>query len=119
MTNKHTVLLPDNTTRTRNSANRVYTHAVAVASTAATVIEENTAILARAEETGSRNGQGKRYYDAIEADLNEAKAAGSPEALVAWGVIAWAGRPDLAEKAAAPHRGRFAAVRIIEATLSH
>lgn len=120
-----TVTLPDGTPAKRTSENRTYTHAIAVCDTVGHRLGKTREELASQEKmTASYRavvaaGEVEARYartltladyerfvvngEAREATLREAIAAleaRPADEELGWGVSGWAGRPDLAEKAA-------------------
>jgi hypothetical protein len=139
--NKHLTTLPDGTTATRNSKGRTYSHAIAVRTTEAELrdrAERNVAnhldSIARIEARLA-TGEG---YEAPEGGFahwsrvcdehnlpidvkNLAKAEAELAAITGdrWGVLSWASRPDLADKAAdTARRQSWAEVRILPAEVA-
>lgn len=140
MSNKHSVVLPDDNTVTRTSANKVYTHVVAYYVPADLVrqrlIEEATyrqeqvdryRALAAKGGTSEPRANGKSFdisaaQYTVWADDNQAKSDALIEkAAVAtdskWALAGWCSRIDLAVKLGATEAKRGHRVEIIETTV--
>ena len=116
MAKKHTyeAILPDGYVATRTTA-RIYTHVIAAIRTQA-AYDEGIASYLQAIEWGNTGTGSWTKEDAIRktAELEEYKKTGR-----VWYPSTWAGRPDLAEKAAATVRNykHVEKVQIIPVTL--
>ena len=112
--NKHSVTHPDGTTSSRNSQNRIYTHAVVVGPADP---EAYATELERVAELGK--GFGPEWCEEVLAKAATVRAKGEP--VGKWTAIAWCGRADLADKQLKSNTGwcrkEGRTVQVVEVTL--
>jgi hypothetical protein len=113
----YTATLPNGESVKRTTDSRTYTHAIAVGITwgrKAEQARDSLAMVERWQADESVTTDYSRNIAACRARLTEAEAH-DPEG-IDWGVSGWAGRPDLADKAARQARKVWSHVAIIPAT---